>query len=83
MTYLEAAREVLSTADRPLSAKEIAGEVLRRRLVSPRGATPEATLASALYTYRASHPDGDLVRSAETAQSGRGRRGTVRWAIRK
>jgi thiamine monophosphate kinase len=80
--YLGAALAVLAAADRPLTAREILAEALRRGLLHPRGRTPEATLTARLYTYVRDHPDGPLARVYEQGRS-RARRGSVRWALRR
>ncbi|TMC49245.1 MAG: hypothetical protein E6J14_09275 [Chloroflexi bacterium] len=46
--FLDAALRVMS-ATRPMRAREITEEALRRGLLRTRGKTPEATLTAALY----------------------------------
>ena len=67
MTYLDAAYSILHAAGRPLRFEEITEAALGRKLISPQGLTPEATMASRLYIdslqedsrfVRASSPDG-------------------------
>lgn len=49
MTYLDAAYSILHAAGRPLRFEEITEAALGRKLISPQGLTPEATMASRLY----------------------------------
>jgi restriction system protein len=50
MTYLDAAYEILKQVGRPLRNEEITKGALARHCISPHGLTPEATMASRLYT---------------------------------
>jgi hypothetical protein len=76
MTFLAAAEEVLRTSNRPLTASEITEIALERRLLSPRGKTPVATMSATLYAAPAH------ARLRRTSQPGRARarRGSVRWS---
>jgi hypothetical protein len=49
MTNLEAAEHVLREAGTPLRAEEIARRALSARLITPDGATPEATMRAQIY----------------------------------
>lgn len=60
-----------------MTTKEITSLALERGLVNPRGKTPEATMAAAL--YRHAQKASDLQKLA-SAGSRRAKRGTVRWA---
>jgi HB1, ASXL, restriction endonuclease HTH domain len=80
MTYFEAALEVLKTARKPLSLREITERALERGLVVPQGKTPQRTMGAALYERLGTDPR--LVRTADPGQ-GRGKPGTVRWALRE
>jgi restriction system protein len=48
--YLDAAYEVLKASGQPLHSQEITARALRQGLIAPQGLTPEATMASRLYT---------------------------------
>ncbi len=50
MTYLDAAYHILQQAHQPLRYEEITERALAQQLISPQGLTPEATMASRLYT---------------------------------
>lgn len=50
MTYLEAAYKILSEAHQPLHYSEITRQALEQSLLQPSGLTPDATMASRLYT---------------------------------
>ncbi len=50
MTYLEAARAVLQEAGAALHSSEITQRALDGALISPKGRTPEATMAAQLYS---------------------------------
>ena len=50
MTYLDAAYEILRQAGKPLHYQQITERALAEGLISPQGLTPEATMASRLYT---------------------------------
>lgn len=78
MTYLDAAVEVLRTARRPLTTREVSEAALRSRLIEPVGKTPDATMSAALYRHvrDAPHP---LLRRAFTQGPARAVRGTVYW----
>jgi hypothetical protein len=79
MTYYEAALQILSSARHPLSTREITDRAVKRGLVVPRGATPQATMAAVLYSRLGS--DNRLVK-IDTPGNGRAMRGSVRWALR-
>jgi restriction system protein len=50
VSFKEAAKQVLQSADEPLSAAEITLTALERGLIATEGKTPEATMAAILYT---------------------------------
>lgn len=50
MTYLDAAYKILSEAHQPLHSSEITRRALAQHLIQPTGLTPDATMASRLYT---------------------------------
>jgi hypothetical protein len=80
MTYLDAALAVLKTAQRPLTAREIAAEAIRRGLLKPAGKTPEATMSAALYT-RSEPATGQRLKRIFEPGPNRARRGSVRWTV--
>ena len=49
-TYLDAAYQILQHAGQPLRYEDITEHALAQQLISPQGLTPEATMASRLYT---------------------------------
>lgn len=49
MDYLSAAQTILEADNRPLHFREIARRALERKLITPSGLTPEATMGSRLY----------------------------------
>jgi restriction system protein len=58
MTYEEAARKILEDEAGPLHYEEIAKRAIHQQLINPSGATPEATMASRLYTLSAEQESG-------------------------
>ncbi len=79
MTYYKAAIEVLRSASHPLTTREITERAIEAGLITPRGKTPNATMAAALYTHGAH--DADLAK-LEAPGNGRAKRGSVRWTLR-
>lgn len=77
-SYLAAAIAVLEQSGRPMTAREITDEAIRRGLLAPSGRTPGATMSAALYTR------GETARVKRLSEPGekRARRGSVRWTIR-
>jgi hypothetical protein len=49
MNFKRAAYKVLKKVQRPLSAKEITELALKEKLITTKGATPEATMAAQIY----------------------------------
>jgi HB1, ASXL, restriction endonuclease HTH domain len=78
LTYFEAALTILSSAESPLTTRQITEHALRQGLITTRGRTPEATMSAAL--YRKLGTDDKLVKIDVRAQKRAGH-GTVRWAI--
>lgn len=72
MTYLEAAYEILRYAGQPLRYEEITERALAQQLISPQGLTPEATMASRLYT-------DTLQEGSRFLRVGKGIFGLVQW----
>lgn len=75
VTFRQAAEEVLRSAKRPLSTREITDIAVRRELVQTRGKTPEATMSARLYD---SPDDGPIRRQFQIGRV-RAVRGSVRW----
>jgi hypothetical protein len=75
MTFLEAAEEVLRSAKRPLSAREITDIALAAGLITTHGKTPEATMTARLYTAPSDVP----IRREFAPGRQRAVRGSVRW----
>lgn len=80
MKYYEAALHILRSTDRPMTAREITNEALERRLITPRGKTPQATMSSELYVHAPKDPE--LVR-IEIPGEKRAKTGSVRWTVRR
>jgi hypothetical protein len=78
MTYYQAALQVLRSAGRPMTTREITTEVLERGLVTPRGKTPHQTMTAELYKHVRKDPQ--LVK-IEDRGSKRATRGSVRWTL--
>lgn len=80
LTYLGAAEVVLAQSGRPMTAREIVAEAVRRELLKPAGKTPEESLTAALYVQaqRSDHPR--FMRLFEEGRT-RARRGSVRWRL--
>ncbi len=79
MKYYDAALQVLRSAQRPLTIREITDQALRTGLITPVGKTPEATMAAELYVRVRN--DSELVKLEEPG-NGRAKRGSVRWTLR-
>jgi hypothetical protein len=80
MTYMEAAEAVLEASGRPMTAREIVDEAVRRGLLSPAGKTPDATLNANLYLHVRNCASPRIVRLYQEGPT-RARRGSVRWAL--
>lgn len=80
--FLTAAVEVLAAAGRPLDAKEITAQALKRGLLHTTGRTPEATMAARLYVACLRDPKCP-VRKVAVPGGARARRGSVRWELRR
>ena len=72
MTCLDAAYHILHHAGQPLRYEEITARALALQLISPQGLTPEATMASRLYT-------DTLQEGARFTRAGKGAFGLVDW----
>lgn len=72
MTYLDAAFEILRQSGTPLRYEEITERSLAQELISPRGLTPEATMASRLYT-------DTLQEGSRFVRAEKGSFGLVQW----
>jgi hypothetical protein len=79
MTYYEAALQVLRSAQRPLTTQEITDQALASGLITPKGKTPNATMAAVL--YRRVRNDSELIKLADRRHI-RAKHGSVRWALR-
>jgi hypothetical protein len=80
MTYYEAALQVLMSAERPLTIREITDRAVERGLVTPVGKTPHRTMGARLYTRFRNDPE--LIK-LEDPGNGRAKRGSVRWTLRR
>ncbi len=78
VTYFEAAVEILRTARRPLTVREIVEQAQARGLLTPRGRTPEASMSAEL--YRRLGKDSAIVKVAQPGNV-RALRGSVRWEL--
>jgi len=90
MTYLEAALQVLRSAKRPLTTREITEQAIKLGLISPRGKTPSATMSAVLFKALNAHRgivkagDSDSyvrVKLGDSDSYIRAGRGTIRWTI--
>ncbi|MCS6844126.1 MAG: restriction endonuclease [Caldilineales bacterium] len=72
MTYLDAAYTILKTAGQPLRYEEITERAVARGLISPQGPTPDATMASRLYT-------DTLQEGSRFVRAGKGTFGLAEW----
>ena len=79
MTYYEAALQVLGSAQRPLTTREVTDLALAKGLITPVGRRPHATMAAKLYVRVRYDPD--LVKLEEPGNN-RAKRGSVRWTLR-
>lgn len=79
MTYYQAALEILRSAGRPMSTREITDQALGRGLITPHGKTPHSTMAARLYL--GSQGDSELVK-LDVPGNGRAKRDSVRWTLR-
>jgi hypothetical protein len=80
MTYYEAARQVLKSARRPMTTREITNLAIQRKLLVTRGKTPLASMSAVLYLRVRDDPE--LVKIAAQG-SRRAKRGSVRWTLRQ
>jgi hypothetical protein len=80
MTYYEAALSILRSARRPLSTQEITDLALQRELILSAGKTPNASMSAALYTRVGDN--SEIVKIGDPG-SGRAKRGSVRWTLRR
>src|ERR1700755_3412878 len=80
MTYCEAAPQVLISAERPLTIREISDPAVEPGLMTPVRKTPQQSMGARLYTQ--SRNDSELIR-LEDPGNGRAKRGSVRWTLRR
>lgn len=80
MRYYEAALQVLRSAERPLTAREITERAISEGLITPTGRTPHVTMNAKLYVRGKNDPE--LVKLQVPGQKGRAENGTVRWTLR-
>jgi hypothetical protein len=78
MTYFEIALTVLRQARRALTTREIVDAATSQGLLVPKGKTPEATMAAALYARATTDP---RIQKLEIPGRMRAKRGSVRWSI--
>jgi len=79
MTYYEAAIQILRSAKRPLTARQIFEQAVEKGLVTTSGKTPDATMRATL--YKQAHNNPELVKLEEAAGK-RAKRGSVYWTLR-
>jgi hypothetical protein len=81
MTYYEAALQILRSAKRPLTSREIFNRAVEKGLITAGGKTPRSTLGAALHKHLNDNPD--LVKLEDLDPEGkRAKRGTVYWTLR-
>jgi hypothetical protein len=79
-TFLEAAAAVRRDAPHPLTVREITDQALLRRLLTPKGNTPDSSMSAVLY-YAEKRPETCIVRLHEPGES-RARQGSMRWKLK-
>lgn len=79
MTYYEAALKVLRAARHPLTAREITDRAIKKRLITPKGKTPYATMRAVLYVQVRNDPE--LVKLHDPGDQ-RAKPDSVRWTLR-
>ena len=79
MTYYEAALQILRSARRPLTTREITDLAIEEGLIVPTGKTPDASMSRELYLRVRNDPE--LIK-VEHSGNGRAKRGSVRWTLR-
>jgi hypothetical protein len=77
-TYYEAAVQVLRSAQRPLTAREITARAIEKGLITPAGKTPGATMSAVLCVQ--ARKDAAFTK-IEQPGNGRAKRGSVRWML--
>jgi hypothetical protein len=81
MTYVQAALEVLSSSNEPLSTEEVTKRAIELGLISPeQSKTPDKSMSAAL--YRTFNSEGSIVK-IEIPGGDRAKRGSVRWTVRE
>ena len=80
MTYYEAALQVLRSAQRPLTTREITRQAIEGRLITPGGKTPHLTMGNVLYSGLRHDPE--LVKLEVPGNNNRAKHGSVRWLLR-
>jgi HJR/Mrr/RecB family endonuclease len=60
LSFKKAAQKILSEAEEPLTATQIADKALAEELIETSGATPEATIAAILYTDLKNNPSSQF-----------------------
>jgi hypothetical protein len=80
MLYYDAALQVLSSAQHPLTTREIVDRAIEQGFVVPQGRTPYATMSAALYKHLG--VDARLVK-VDVPGPQRAAPGSVRWKLRR
>jgi hypothetical protein len=80
MTYYEAALQILRSAGRPLTTREITDLAIAEGLIVSAGETPHASMARVLYLRVRNDPE--LVKIDEPGNA-RAKRSSVRWTLRQ
>lgn len=79
MTYFEAALQILRSAQKLLTTREVTERALERGLIVSHSKTPIATMAAALYGRLGTNDQ--LVKTEDRRATG-AKWGTVRWTVR-
>jgi hypothetical protein len=80
VSYVEAAVQVLKAVGRPLTTTEITEFAVARRLIDPKGKTPNRSMAARLYLHiRDARPPH--IRKTFIPGKARAKRGSVRWTL--
>jgi hypothetical protein len=80
ITWTAAVHQILLETGRPMTARELYGEIIDRGLVEPKGKTPFQTLVAGLYK-ETKRVDARISRVAEPGTE-RASWGTVRWMLK-
>jgi hypothetical protein len=81
-SYLEAAIQILSEAQQPMTTAEITAAALQHNLIVAQGRTPQKTMEARLYLAVRDDPTCPIQRIFSPGASGRAARNSVRWVLK-